>query len=154
MKKTILYLFIGLVSSILVVSCSKDDDDSHDFVDADAIPEIEETAKIGEWMVSSYKINDTDLTRNYNSFTFTFDEGDVVSAISEAETILGSWSLKASDDEEPHAFFYLDFDVLDTHVIDALNYRWDVVEFSDTVIELCAKNDDDTELYYLIFTRN
>lgn len=154
MKRTILYLFIGLVSSSMVVSCSKDDDQGHDFVEADAIPEIEETAKIGEWMITRYTINETDLTNTFNAFTFTFDEGDEVFAISEAETLVGSWSLSESSGDEPHALFYINFDVPDTHVIHALNYRWDVVVFSDNIIELCAKNADDTELYYLIFTKN
>ncbi|MDG1730837.1 MAG: hypothetical protein P8K68_11235 [Algibacter sp.] len=149
MKKSFLY-FVALVLSLsIIISCSSNDDDSpKNTID---IQQLESTAETGTWRVTNLVDSDEDETSDFNGYDFTFSANGTVTATNGTTTYNGTWSI-TSDDSDVE--FNLFFPVPDTDNFEDLNDDWDIVSYSDTIINLIDVSGGNADTDVLTFERN
>jgi hypothetical protein len=82
-------LCLILLSGILLVSCKK------------FIQQQEEKAAVsivtsGEWYVSGYEQNDSNITASFSGYLFKFDANNTVTAIINGDSTQGEWAVNIS----------------------------------------------------------
>jgi hypothetical protein len=102
----------------------------------------------GHWLVAKYDDSGENKTANYAGFSFTFAADSTVMATNNNETISGTWS--EVKDDEMHKLV-LDFGTVVP--FDAFNGDWNVVEFSETRVELKDMNGGEGSTEVLVFER-
>ena len=102
----------------------------------------------GVWLVANYNDSGTDETGNYEGFKFTFTEDGTVVATNQTDVIQGTWSVVL--DGEIHKLI-LDFGTVVP--FDDFNDDWDVVEYSETRIELKDVSGGDGSTDILVFEK-
>ena len=98
----------------------------------------------GTWQVASYNDNGEDKTSDYTGFSLAFSEGGAVLATNGFDEVQGTWSEVTDDGRQE---LVMDFGVADP--FDEFNDDWEIVEVSETRIEL--RDDDSNET--LVFER-
>lgn len=153
MKKLSIFLFLSVFA--MLVSCSDDDSQSL----ADPQPVIN-AAKLGNWRVTYYSDSGTDKTAQFSGFTFTFGEGNALSATNGTATHTGTWSVTNShsgtDDSGHHSSNDLDFNIAFTAPANFLELTddWDIRSYSANKIELIDISGGNGGTDYLTFERN
>lgn len=125
MKKLILIL-----TTIALVSCSMNDDAgdviSHEF------ESIKATLPQGEWKVSTMIDGTTDITAEFESFTFTFNQDGTVVAKNDLLSEQGTWRYSTTASTGEELVFIFD----DMNPFKKLNEAWDIISVRSSVIEL------------------
>lgn len=98
----------------------------------------------GTWQVASYNDNGEDKTSDYTGFSLAFSEGGAVLATNGSDEVQGTWSEVTDDGRQE---LVMDFGPADP--FDEFNDDWEIVEVSETRIEL--RDDDSNET--LVFER-
>lgn len=155
MKKGFLYSVVLVLSLSLIASCSTNEDDSpNNNVD---IQQFESTAETGTWRVTNLVDSGEDETSDFNGYDFTFSSNGTVTATNGTTTYNGTWSVTSDDsddDDDSDVEFNLFFSVPDSNDFDDLNDDWDIVNYSDTVINLIDLDDIGVDTDVLTFERN
>ena len=102
----------------------------------------------GEWLVANYNDSGVDETANYEGFKFTYAADGSAMATNGTDNVTGTWS--ELFDSESHKLI-LDFGV--TVPFDEFADDWDVVEFSETRIELKDISGGDGSIDILVFEK-
>jgi hypothetical protein len=155
MKKGFLYKVVLVLSLSLIVSCSTNEDDSPN--NAVQIEQLENTAETGTWRVTNLVDSGEDETNDFNGYDFTFSENGTVTATNGTTTYNGTWSVTSDDsddDNDSDVEFNLFFPVPDTDNFEDLNDDWDIVSYSDTVINLIDISGGNGSTDVLTFERN
>ncbi len=98
----------------------------------------------GTWQVASYNDNGEDKTSDYTGFSLAFSEDGAVLATNGSDEVQGTWSEVTDDGRQE---LVMDFGVAEP--FDEFNDDWEIVEVSETRIEL--RDDDSNET--LVFER-
>jgi len=155
MKNRFLYRVVFVLSLLLTVSCSTNDDDSPN--NTVQIQQIENTAEAGTWRVTNLMDSGEDETSDFNGYDFTFSDNGTVTATNGTTTYDGTWSVTADDsddDDDSDVEFNLFFPVPDTDDFEDLNDDWDIVSYSDNNINLIDIDDETGDRDILTFEKN
>ena len=151
-KGIILVLSLSLMSAM----CSSEDDGISD-KNSVQIEEVENTAITGTWRVTNYVDSGQNETSDFNGYDFTFSSNGSVTATNGTTTYNGTWSVTSDvsdDDDDSDVDFNLFFSVPDTDNFDDLNDDWDIVSYSDAIINLIDVSGGNGDTDVLTFERN
>ncbi|MCX2744104.1 hypothetical protein OO013_09520 [Mangrovivirga sp. M17] len=116
-----------------------DEDDDMDFDDDDVeTAEIDSLLMSGQWVIT-YFFDETDQTELFNNWWFDFAEDEVLTASNGTDSFNGSWE---SYGDSGVLELEIDFDSDDP--VRLLNREWEVIEYTESKIELRKSGDDDT----------
>lgn len=94
------------------------------------LKEIDAILLENDWRVTWYQDEGVDKTEQFKDWAFGFDESGKAFAEGDGRNVYGSWLSYRSDG----LFLGLKYD--DDALIDTLNFRWKIVEISETRIQL------------------
>ncbi len=129
--------------------CDEDDDDDYDNdheVDTTLITPI---VLEGQWIVASYDTAGNDITSDFEGFTLEFFEDGTMVATDGTDTFEGTWEEHVEDDLGIELVIEFDGSTL----IKMLNDDWDVLEYSETRIELSDEDEVGNDTSVLILER-
>lgn len=150
-------LFTLACSALLFMGCNSDDDSNDSGTnETPTIAQIQSTAQSGTWRITYFFDSDEDETSNFNGYVFTFNSNGIVSAVHPSETVTGNWSItsSSSSSSSSNPDFNLFFPVNEDHDFDDLIDDWDVIQITDTTIELIDVSGGNGGTDYLTFTKN
>lgn len=124
MRQVKLSLIFALVSTMLVVSCKKDDDSNPSTTN---VPSI---LSQGDWRITLYNDSGTDELYYFTGYTFTFSNG-TVTATKNNSSVVGTYS---AGNDDSTSKLYLDFGA--TAPFEKLNDDWHIIEETATKIRL------------------
>lgn len=83
--KSLSYLILSVILALTVFSCKK------------YVRQQEQNAALsimtnGNWIVSGYKRNDSDITASFSGYLFKFDANNTVTGTLGAKSVTGQWS--------------------------------------------------------------
>lgn len=135
------YVALGLITTLFLAACGDDDEDGQINPENERIAnEVNAVAIEGTWEIVRFLDDDENETSDYAGYTFTFAPDGSLSATDGSNTITGTWSVVADDDDEIDVDFNIAFTSPETFA--ELTDDWDVISFTDTRIEL---GDDDID---------
>ena len=138
-------------------TCSNDDNSSLEDNSSDKnVSEIKNIISEGSWKITYYYDTDKDETNNFTGYNFTFSKNNVLTATNGTNTIIGTWSITGSSDDDDSGSNDVDFNIFFSapeHFED-LSDDWDVIEKSSTVIKLMDVSGGNGGTDYLTFTKN
>ena len=152
MKKWFLHSVVLVLSLSLIVSCSTNEDDSTNTTVE--IEQLESTAETGTWRVTNLVDSGQDETSDFNGFVFSFLENGTVTATNGTTIYDGTWSVASDDDDDNDVDFNIFFPVPDSNDFDDLNDDWDIVSYSDTIINLIDIDDETGDTDLLTFEKD
>ena len=108
----------------------------------------------GTWAITYY-FDDADETSDYAGYTFTFGASNVITATNGTNTYTGTWTITDSNSSDD-SIDDLDFNIVFTAPPDfeELSDDWDIVEVTDTKIELIDISGGGGGTDYLTFEKN
>jgi hypothetical protein len=130
-KLPLLFIF-GI--SLLIYSCSSDDDNSNNSSIQD---EIQTKVESGTWRITSFIDSGTDETNHFTGYNFTFNSSGVLNANNGTNNYDGIWSISDSnsnDDSQDDLDFNIYFNL--TNDFEDLNDDWNFVSQTSTKIVL------------------
>ncbi|MEX0998091.1 MAG: hypothetical protein WDZ45_13655 [Flavobacteriaceae bacterium] len=153
-SKHLLSIFSALFMSLLLFSCSSDDD-SNSGDSATVIAQLETSIKSGTWRVSNFNEDGNNQTSDFNGYVFTFSEGGVVAASNGTTTITGTWvtsigSSSSSSGSNPK--FILEFNV-SNGPFEEISEDWRIESSTNTKIDLKHVSGGDGSIDLLTFTK-
>ncbi len=155
MKTNFLKTVLILLTIVIIVSCSSDDDNigSQDSNINQTL--VENTVQIGTWRVTSFIDSGEDETYHYNGFAFTFGENNVLTAVKVNTTYIGSWSITDSNSNDD-SMDDLDFNIVfaSPENFEELSDDWDFISRTDSKIELIDISGGNGGTDYLTFQKN
>lgn len=158
MRKGFFYGIVLVLSlSLMSAMCSSDDDGMANNTSAQ-IAEVQSIAETGTWRITNFMDSGQDETSNFIGYEFTFGPNGMLSATNGANTYTGIWSISIDDDssggDDDGLEFDIDFAVPESNMFDDLDDDWDIVSYSDTLINLIDIDDDGNDTDILTFERN
>jgi len=123
-----------------------DDDTTVD--DSAVIQEVTQQTQNSDWRVTAFIEGNEDQIYHYTGFVFNFNEGGVMIATNGTETYEGTWSVTSSSSSPD---FNMYFQVGDDHPFDEFNDDWEIILYSDTVLELYDVSGGDGTIHHLVF---
>lgn len=144
MRSIFLYgvvLFFGITLS----SC---DDKS----DKNQVKNVTDDVQTGTWKITSFIDSGKDETYHFTSYSFDFQGGGVVTAVSSSNTVTGTWSVTSGSSSSSNNKFNLNFGPDDP--FEDLNDDWDIQENSSNKIKLIDVSGGNGGTDYLTFERN
>ncbi|AVR46249.1 hypothetical protein C7S20_13805 [Christiangramia fulva] len=107
MKK--LKLLLAAVSLMVITSCGKDNDD---ILSTDAqVKELKLLLQDGNWKISNFVKNQEDLTAYYSDIVFSFENNNVLKAVSAGNEIPGTWRISNDTGNDVDSYFDVDFNL-------------------------------------------
>jgi len=148
---------ISMLSLIVFVSCSKDDDDtSNDPIVSDPIQtQVENNVQSGTWRITSFIDSGNDETSHFFGYSFTFGSNGELTTSNGTNNYSGTWSVTdndGDDDSEDDLDFNINFNL--TNDFEELNDDWDFISQSSTKIELNDVSSGSGGTDYLTFEKN
>ncbi len=158
MRKGFFYGIVLVLSlSLMSAMCSSDDDGASNTT-SEQIAEVESIAEIGTWRITNFADSGQDETSDFTEYEFTFGSNGMLSATNGTTTYTGTWSISSDDDssggDDDGLEFDIDFAVPESNMFDDLDDDWDIVSYSDTIINLIDIDDDGNDTDVLTFERN
>lgn len=147
--KTSLFL-LGLFS-IFVVSCTQDDNNSTNNIQAT----IQNHVQSGTWRVTKFIDSGTDETNHFTGYNFKFNSSAVLNANNGTNNYDGLWSItdsNSNDDNLDDLDFIIYFNL--TNDFEDLNDDWDIISHAPTKIELIDVSGGSGGTDYLTFEKN
>jgi hypothetical protein len=129
--KTTAKLYI-LALTISLASCSKSNDDNPS--------NTNNTGQVtGNWKVTYYFDSGKDETSDYNGYTFNFNTGNILEAVTGSATYTGTWTLgEPGDDDNSSNKFVIT--ITGNKAMDDLTDDWKILKMTDTEIWLQDDN--------------
>lgn len=134
---------------MVLVSCDKNEDNNSQ-------PQAENNVKSGNWKITKMIDSGDDETSDFNGYTFTFQNGGIISATNGAKNYAGSWQVSDSnsDDDSPEDLhLIISFSVSDDDDFDDLNEDWNYISNSSSKIELIHVSGGNGGTDYLTFEK-
>ncbi len=153
MKRLIFYPILACLFMVNTAStCSSDDGSSSS---SDPAPVIN-TVTQGTWRVTSFVEDGDDHTHYFTGYAFTFENGNVLTAVGSSATVTGFWSVTDSSnsgDDSPHSD--LDFNIMfsSPNNFTELNEDWDILERTNSRIRLRHVSGGDGSVDTLTFEK-
>ena len=155
MKSNLIYGIITLLSFTLMSSMCSSDDMENPNNNAQQIMAVENTAKSGTWIISSFIDSGQDETNHFTGFSFTFANDGTLTATNGIETVQGTWSVTDSNDDSNSSIdFNILFSVPTSSVFDDLIDDWDIVTYNSNNISLVDVSGGNGGTDTLVFTKN
>jgi hypothetical protein len=152
MKKLILIpALFCLFTLTMVSSCSSDDDSNSS---QDPTPVIN-AAKQGAWRITSYIDSGNNETDHFTGYTFTFGNGNVLTASNGTNTYAGTWSVMTDNSNDDNPSSDLDFNIFFASPADFadLTDDWDIVSYTATTFSLIDVSGGNGGTDTLVFTK-
>lgn len=151
----ILVLSVSLMSAM----CSSDDDDLSNNNSVE-IAQVENTATTGTWGITNFVDSGQNKTSDFDGYEFTFSSNGSITATNGSMSYEGTWYVgddsydddSSNDDDDLE--FNIDFLVSDSNEFAELDDDWDIVSYSDTVINLIDVDLNGVDTDMLTFERN
>jgi hypothetical protein len=166
MRKGFVYSIVLVLSlSLMSAMCSSDDDDMPSNNSAQ-IAQVEDAVETGTWRITNFVDSGQDETNDFSGYEFTFASNGTLFATNGTMSYTGTWSVTGDDDNDDDSIdddgsasnddldFNIFFSVPDTDDFEDLNDDWDIVSFSNTVINLIDEDDNPNDTDVLTFERN
>jgi hypothetical protein len=167
MRKGFFYGILSVLSfSLMSAMCSSDDDGSQSDNSAQ-IAQIENTVEAGTWRITNFVDSGQDETNDFSGYEFTFASNGTLTATNGTTSYSGTWSVTSDDDSSDDDSsdddgsssnddldFNISFPVPDSNDFEDLNDDWDIVSYSDTVINLIDISGGNGDTDVLTFERN
>lgn len=131
-----------LLLVFVFTGCSNDDDSNdQDQNNDNSAAQTSQIVEVGTWRITKFIDSGDNETADFNGYSFTFNNGGVLTATNGNETVTGTWSItddnsSSGDDSSDDDDFNIFFPVPDTNKFEDLNDDWDFVSISNTKIEL------------------
>lgn len=160
MKLNFFYGMLTLLSFTLMSSMCSSDDMENPNDNSQQIMEIENTAKSGTWIISSYVDSGQDETSDFNGYTFTFGNDGTLMATNGSNNITGTWSITDSSNSNDDSNtiddidFNISFSVPTTSVFYDLIDDWELMSLTDNTISLIDVSGGNGGTDTLVFTKN
>jgi hypothetical protein len=136
---------------LLGVSCEQLDPSDLDI----SVEQVTENMGSGTWRVSLFEESGKDETNHFAGYQFSFLNGGILSASSDAVSFEGIWSItdsNSSDDSSDDIHFNIYFNL--SNDFEDLNDDWDIISNTVTKIELIDASGGNGGTDYLTFERN
>ena len=149
--KTIKLILIGIFGFLFLVSCNEDDDNPTN----DPQTTVESNVQSGTWKITKFIDSGTDETNHFTGYNFTFNSSGVLIANNGTNNFEGTWSISDSnsnDDSQDDLDFNINFNL--SNDFEDLNDDWDIVSYSDTIINLIDISGGNGDTDVLTFERN
>jgi hypothetical protein len=145
MKAIGLFFLVGMFA----IACNNDDSTNANQ------SKVENTAKSGTWRITYFYDTDKEETSNYTGYNFTFGESAVLTATNGANTYTGTWSISDSNSDDD-SMDDLDFNIAFSAppAFEELSDDWDIIEVTDTKIQLIDVSGGNGGTDYLTFEKN
>ena len=146
------YVFIILISCLLVTACTDNNDDTPNDTTQN---QIEDNVVTSTWRITKYIDSDTDETSDYTGYNFTFGTNQVLTASNGVNNYIGTWSISDSNSNDD-SHDDLDFNIFfaSPEDFEELSDDWDFISQSSTKIELIDISGGSGETDLLTFERN
>ncbi len=144
-------IILGVVAGLFVIACESDDDGEVNPESQRIADEVANVANNGSWTITYFFDDNEDETSDFDGYTFTFGPNGELTATYGSNTIIGTWSVDADDDNEVDVDFNISFS--SSANFEELNDDWDIKSYTDTEIEL-SDEDDGSDDEFLTFQRN
>lgn len=159
MKRFKSILVTAVICSLLLASCTKDDNNNVPDNTAQ-IQLAQDFASAGTWRITNFNDSGKDETSHFTGYNFTFGNSGMLTAINGTNTLDGSWSVtdesNSGDDSnnDDDIDFNIFFPVPDTNDFEDLNDDWHIVSTSTTKIELIDVSGGNGGTDLLTFEKN
>lgn len=165
-KKNTVALFVILIAiTISFTACSKDENNNPDpnANNGTSAERVINTAQSGTWRISYFWDTDTDETSNFDGYVFTFNSDGTLVASKGNTSENGTWSViddpgNSSNDDDGNSTddddFNILFNVAPDNDFDDLNDNWDIVEVTDSKMELTDVSGGNGGVDFLTFMKN
>ncbi|MCT4561928.1 MAG: hypothetical protein N4A41_11185 [Crocinitomicaceae bacterium] len=134
---------IVLMTSLLLVACTKK-----------KVEKLEQKMTDGTWYVSNFNEDGDNETGHFADYTFVFKTDGTLEASKAGVVTSGTWSMtkdKSNDDSSTDYDFIISLPAVDK--LDELNDDWDVLEQTDSKIDLMDVSGGNGGTDYLTFTK-
>jgi major membrane immunogen (membrane-anchored lipoprotein) len=140
MKKSIWSVLVISASAFLFAACSGDDSNNPTL-------NVDDTLKSGKWKVT-YFWDEKDETYYFNSYTFEFKTGNVLTAVKGSDTYNGIWSTTTDDSKKK---LVINFSAPEE--LAEISDDWKIIEMTDSKIRLDDVSGGDGSVEYLTFEK-
>ena len=148
MKLTLrIAMLIMLSFAVMFSACSTEDDDDNNNLNNS---EIVNVAQSGTWRISSFIDSGEDETNDFNGYSFTFGDNNVLTATNNSNSQTGTWSVTGSSSPDFNIFF----PVPESNPFEDLNDDWDIVNISNSTISLIDVSGGNGGTDTLVFKKN
>lgn len=132
---------------LLAIACSDDANTAKE--------KVIDTVTSGTWSITYYFDSDTDETTDYAGYNFTFADTGVLTATNGANTYTGTWSVTDSNSNDD-SFDDLHFNIAfaTPALFEELSDDWEIIEVTDTKIQLIDVSGGGGGTHYLTFEKN
>ena len=166
MRKGFFYGMVLVLSfSLMSAMCSSDDDVNQGDTSAE-IAQVENTVQTGTWRITNFVDSGQDETNDFSGYEFTFASNGTLTATNGTTSYTGSWFISddessdddSSDDDGSSSTDDIDFNIFfpvpDSNDFEDLNDDWDIVSYSDSIINLIDISGGNGDTDILTFERN
>ncbi|MCR9182685.1 MAG: hypothetical protein NXH73_07140 [Flavobacteriaceae bacterium] len=147
-SKHLLSIFSALFMSLLLFSCSSDDD-SNSGDSGTVIAQLETSIKSGNWRVSNFLEDGNNQTSNFNGYVFTFGDNGSITAENGSTTKTGTW-VTGIDDSTPK--FIINFPD-NNGPFEEISEDWRIENSTNSKIDLKHVSGGDGSIDLLSFTK-
>lgn len=144
---------VGLIISLALFSCSKDDDPIPDNLN---LQQIEDNIMSGTWRITKFIDSEKDETNHFSGYNFVFGNNNLLTSTNGTNSYEGTWSITDSNSDDDDSHSDLDFNIYFnlSNDFEDLNDDWDIISQSATKIELFDVSGGDEDTDYLTFEKN
>ena len=113
------------------------------------------------WIITKYMEKEIDKTQDYSNMSFEFNANEVLTVSKNTDQFTGMWSISYksdddSQDDNPHSEYDdIDFNIHFTSPdkLAELSEDWEIISYSDSIIELIHISGGDGDVSYLTFEK-
>jgi len=145
--KTLIFSSIFAIASFLLISCSDDDSNTNQ------VNDVTNSVQTGSWKITYFNDSGDDETYHFTAYSFTFQSGGTVTAVSSSNTVNGTWSITSSSSSSSSGNKF-NLNMGSNDPFEELNDDWDIQENSNTKIKLMDVSGGNGGIDYLTFEKN
>ena len=156
MKIRILKIVVIAISIVMTSACSSDDNNDSNNNSANQVADASQVAQSGTWRISKFIDSGTDETSDFAGYEFSFNSDGTLVATKNNSTVNGTWSVTSSSSSSSSSGdidFNISFAVNPDSDFDDLIDDWDVVEITNSKIELTDVSGGNGGTDFLTFTK-
>jgi hypothetical protein len=142
MRRELIYRLLMAAGAICVIACDEDEKTPS------ASERVKATLLKDTWSIT-YFYDEQDETFHFAGYILTFNDDGTVAGVNGPTAVNGMWSVTKSDNTTK---VVLDFDVAEP--FDELNDDWNVIQFTDNLIQLEDVSGGSGETDFLTLEKN
>lgn len=157
MFKRFFYILTIVICSGVVLNCSSSDDEEQNNLPpsgnfATQAEILEALLKDRDWVVSYYFHDSSIETDIFNFYAFDFQESNVLESTDGFSIHQGSWNVSFASGSDEEIELRLSF--LSPEDFNQISKTWNVIRFSDELIELNSETSSSGDIDILTFRMN